>query len=732
MDHYHKKLNNNLALDWLKDHGITDQGIYETYQIGFADGSLLEITGDNQKKELIKLGILNDNYYEHFNNCITIPVYDENKQIVELHVIDITTNKFIKPIILNGVPALFNQRVIKVYDEVILTEDFIDALSLLQLDIKNVISVSRHDEFKAEYIKILQDNRVKTVIIAFKNEVASVFSCDIVKDLLLSEGFKIKSITLPHKDKLTKEYIEVLINTANLITPDQEYNLVVKKEGLNYIFAINDISYNLSGVKGMFISNLKVNIKAEYENEKFPDNLDLYSYRSRKQFSINAGSVFNIEAKRIEKDLLKILDYLETERDRKFVIDNDTVKQELTEEDLQIGLKFLKSPDLFQEIIDNMTTLGYVGEDLNKILLYLAASSRILDDPISVMIISQSASGKSMLVETLRKLLPPEEVVALTSLSDQALNYIGNLLHKFLIMGEAVHNELVEHQMRDMLSNHELSRLVPVKDEKTGKTKSEQIITKAIVSMVLGGTKYDINPENASRFFIVNADESIEQTNRIHDIQKDKYSIEREYIKEDVRPKIIKKHQCAQRLLKKITIVNPFRNHLKFPNTTMRTRRDFERFIDLIAVTCFLRQYQKEQKTDGRFTFIECDLFDYDIAYRIMINNVLPATMQDISAGALSIYEEVRSMAGRMAKKNGIKTTEVEFIQREARNFTGLNKDTVKKYFKILVDNEYIHLSSGKNRGTRFSYKLREDKPADKLDLSIIPTPAQMRKLQNM
>ena len=72
-----------------------------------------------------------------------------------------------------------------------------------------------------------------------------------------------------------------------------------------------------------------------------------------------------------------------------------------------------------------MDTLGYVGEDLNKILLYLAASSRILDDPISVMILSQSASGKSMLVSTLKKLIPPEDVISLTSLSDQALNYIA-------------------------------------------------------------------------------------------------------------------------------------------------------------------------------------------------------------------------------------------------------------------------------------------------------------------
>ena len=119
--------------------------------------------------------------------------------------------------------------------------------------------------------------------------------------------------------------------------------------------------------------------------------------------------------------------------------------------------------------------MGYVGEELNKILLYLCASSRKLDDPISVLIISQSASGKSYLVDIVRRLMPPEEVVAVTSLSDQVLNYIDDLMHKFMILGEAVHLDTIEYQIREMLSGKELSRLVTVKDPETGKMQSEVV-----------------------------------------------------------------------------------------------------------------------------------------------------------------------------------------------------------------------------------------------------------------
>ena len=405
----------------------------------------------------------------------------------------------------------------------------------------------------------------------------------------------------------------------------------------------------------------------------------------------------------------------------------------LSEEDIKIGMEFLKSADLFEQIVDDMSVLGYVGEDLNKLLLYIAASSRILDDPISVMIISQSAAGKSLLIETLRKLLPAEDVIALTSLSDQALNYIGDLLHKFLIMGEAVHNELIEHQIREMLSNKELSRLVTSKDEKTGKMKSENIVTKAIVSMAIGGTRYDVNPENTSRFFIVNADETIEQTRRIHEKQKDKYSIERKYIKEDVIPDIIKKHQSAQRLLQKITIVNPFRSFLNFPDTTMRSRRDFDRFIDLIACVCFLRRYQKEIKDDGRFKYIECDLMDYEIAYKIMTANVLPATMSDIPKSAIELYEGLRVMARELAKKENLKINEVSFTQREIREMTGFGHSWIKQNLSILVEFEYISLIRGNNRGERYFYRLKEDKAVSNLNLSMIPTAEEIRlKLQKL
>ena len=273
------------------------------------------------------------------------------------------------------------------------------------------------------------------------------------------------------------------------------------------------LSYRISGVKEIFVGSLRVAVKAvatEDEIEKsFVDTLELYSSKARNSFALNFSKASGIEAKRIEKDILMMLDEFELMRDRAlFGGANESKEEELTAHEKELGLSLLQDPLLFERIVKDMETLGYVGEDVNKKLLYLAASSRILDDPISVIILSQSASGKSFLVDTVRKLIPPKETIAVTSLSDQALNYVDGLMHKFLILGEAVHSDSVEHQIREMLSGKELSRLVTVKDEKTGTMKSEIMKKPVIVSAVMSGTNYGINPENASRCFVISADES--------------------------------------------------------------------------------------------------------------------------------------------------------------------------------------------------------------------------------
>ncbi|ULQ59113.1 hypothetical protein K7I13_11435 [Brucepastera parasyntrophica] len=507
------------------------------------------------------------------------------------------------------------------------------------------------------------------------------------------------------------------------------------RDGLFHVFRSGDISYRIGGVKPLFVTSLRVNIRAANSRHagtggvSYYDSIDLYAARGRVNFAQGVYRTWGAVPARVEQDLILILEKLEAERDAALVRKPEAEQSAVSEADRRLALELLEDANLFDRIADDLTELGYVGEELNKQLMYICASSRKLDDPISVMILSQSASGKSFLVDTVKRLMPPEEVVAVTSLSDQALNYIDNLTHKFLVLGEAVHGEVIEYQIREMLSGKELSRLVTVKDEETGKMASRVVRTPVIVSSVMSGTNHAVNPENASRCFVIHTDESREQTERIQRSQREKYSLERLRSGNEKRNRIIRQHRAAQRLLEKKHIVNEFAPLLDFPTSLMRMRRDHDRFLDLIACVCFLRQYQKKEVHDGEVRYIRCDLEDYRIAYRIMVSAILADTIRELPAGAQLLYEEIREYAQKAAEKQELEVTQVVMTQRQIREYTGLSQTAVRMGIRQLVEYEYLIVSRGGRERSKGFYRLASDESLKGADLSMIPTPDEMREL---
>jgi len=747
MDYYRKKLYESpKALEYLTKRGLENVANYERFKLGFADGTLINVIGEAQRAELESIGILRENSSEHFLNCIVFPIVDELDVVVGLYGRSINDASKLPHVYIKGKhKGVFNRKASKVYDEIILTESIIDALSLIELGLENVQSIYGTNGFTDEHLYILKDDRVKTVVLAFDSDDAGNRASLALKEKLVSEGFRVKVVApsaVSPGETLFKDWNECLQKTADSAAIKQAIAgaevfekaaspadaFTVTNDASHYAFTFNGITYRVNGVKEMFVNNLRVNVKAESNNEKYFDNLDLYSARSRKNYAENLSRTLGREAVRVEKDLIEILEYFERERDKSLRMTGASDEIVITAEERQLGMDLLTDPHLFERVIVDMETAGYVGEDMNKLLLFLAACSRKLDDPISVLIISQSAAGKSMLVDTVKRLIPPEDAISATSLSDQALNYVGDMIHKFLVLGEAVHGPEIEHQLREMQSAHELSRLVTMKDPKTGRMETRAMKSKAIVSCVMTSTSNSINPENASRSFIIAADETPEQTRRIHEAQKKKYSLERYDAKKDIIPRIEKTYHAAGRLLEKVAVVNPFAQYIQFPDKLMRTRRDHERFQDLIAVIAFVRQFQKEKFMHNGMDCVECDLEDYRWAMQIL-SAALASTLLEIPLSVIDFYDDLRAFAREQAAEKGIKASEVSMTQREIREYTGLGQVMVKRYMRMLVEYEYVVVVRGATNRTKGFYRIRDDEAIKHVDLSMIPTVEDMEKL---
>jgi hypothetical protein len=166
----------------------------------------------------------------------------------------------------------------------------------------------------------------------------------------------------------------------------------------------------------------------------------------------------------------------------------------------------------------------------------------------------------------------------------------------------------------------------------------------------------------------------------------------------------------------------------------MRARRDHERFMDLIACVCFLRQFQKEaQREEAGMAYIACDLEDYRIAHDLM-QSILPFNFDELPQGCHgTLRAGARATAKEGRRRERLEVEKVSVTQREIREATGLSQMFVKRNMKILCDYEYLIGSGSGARGSKRSYRLFKDEELALIDLSVIPSPEEMReKLENV
>jgi hypothetical protein len=108
-------------------------------------------------------------------------------------------------------------------------------------------------------------------------------------------------------------------------------------------------------------------------------------------FRAQAAAELNLKEEEIRHDLGSLLRKLEELQET--VVDETLreAKNAMASEDEQEALALLKHPQLLDRILIDFTRCGVVGEETNKLIGYLAATSRKLASPLAVMVQSSSA-----------------------------------------------------------------------------------------------------------------------------------------------------------------------------------------------------------------------------------------------------------------------------------------------------------------------------------------------------
>ncbi|WP_405469336.1 CHC2 zinc finger domain-containing protein [Morganella morganii] len=462
---------------------------------------------------------------------------------------------------------------------------------------------------------------------------------------------------------------------------------------------------------------MKVNVQVRDETSGLfhVDTLDMYHARHRQGFISAASAELECESSVIKRECGRVLLMLEQQHDKQCSeseLAAGTTAVTVSAEDEIAALELLKSPELVNRIADDLASCGVVGESANLLVGYLAAVSRKLDKPLAVLIQSSSAAGKSSLMDAILGLMPEEERIQYSAMTGQSLYYLGerSLQHKILAIAEEEGVRQAAYALKLLQSDGELNIASTGKNEQSGELVTREYKVQGPVMLMLTTTAIDVDEELLNRCLVLTVNESREQTQAIHAMQRQHQTLDG-LLAVSEKGYLTELHQNAQRLLRPLKVVNPFAHQLTFLSDKTRTRRDHMKYLTLIQAIALLHQYQREVKTvthrGSVIEYIEVAETDIQLANRLA-HEVLGRTLDEMPPQTRKLLLLIQSMVNGLAKVQGCQAGEVRFTRRDIRDFTYWSDSQLKNHCQRLSEMEYLLIHGG-SRGHLLRYELLWD-----------------------
>jgi len=480
-------------------------------------------------------------------------------------------------------------------------------------------------------------------------------------------------------------------------------------------FQFGDRRYRVRGLgRATSYEALKVNLLAACGERFHVDTFDVYAARQRAIYLKQAATELGVEEDVVRSDLGKVLlklEQLQDEQIREAMAPKETTV-EVGEAERAAAMELLKAPNLLDRILEDFRRSGVVGEETNKLVGYLAAVSRKLEDPLAVIIQSSSAAGKSSLMEAVLAFMPEEDRVKYAAMTGQSLFYMGetNLKHKILAIVEEEGAARASYALKILQSEGELTIASTGKDPETGKLITHEYRVEGPVMIFLTTTAIEIDEELTNRCIVLSVDEERGQTQAIHRIQRERQTLEGLLAREERRA-ILTVHRNAQRLLRPLLVANPYARQLTFLDDRTRTRRDHMKYLTLIRTIALLHQYQRPQKTvqhrGQALTYIEVTIDDIAVANRLA-HQVLGRSVDELPPQTRRLLALIDGWVRGECQRRALERKDFRFSRREVRAATGWGATQTRIHLDRLVELEYVAVHRGSN-GTGFVYELTYD-----------------------
>ena len=521
------------------------------------------------------------------------------------------------------------------------------------------------------------------------------------KKLILTESI-IDGASLLQNETITKEYAVLACYGTNGLT--EEHQQAIKgwachsersEESKEIIFFFDNDSAGKEAVQ-----KYGAMLKAEYPKLKLttaePINKDINETLQGHDESIfiellEQRKKIQEERKKIQEEREKIQEEREKiqEQREELIFSNEKSFESVTSVVTSKPIDFLKQKHLLKNLNTEIGKAGIVGEENSRMLLFLIIISYLNKNPLHALVQGSSGSGKTHIISRIADLMPQEDVLRFTRITESSLYNWGefDLFQKVVIIEDLDGlKEDALYALREFISNQVLRSSVTIKDKK-GNNKSSHKIVKGQFSSLSATTKGETYEDNMSRSFLIAVDESKEQTQRIIQHQNKRNAGE---IDPNQSQKAISFIQKVVRELKVYEVINPYATKLNLPEKVHKIRRLNEMYQAVIKQVTFLNQYQRQTtKNSELITEIE----DIEQATEVLFESIV-LKVDELDGSLRQFFERL---------KKYVKNEGQEFILRDVRQDLGISKTQLFRYMQSLTELEYVRQMGGyANKGIKY------------------------------
>ncbi|MCO8124101.1 hypothetical protein NHH03_20320 [Stieleria sp. TO1_6] len=754
-DFYAQHINEN-AHDFLTKNCLSSDSVL---RVGYSDRSLGKQIPDKQSKlgreirtKLKQVGIIKPNGRETLRGFITLPLTDIQGNVTGIYGERIDKKNKPEPRLTIG-NGTFNASALTNFDEIILCESVLDAWTFHAAGHTNAIAIEG-SQHQPQSVSSRFPSGINRILLAGSSFNESVFDGIELMRIHFPEAMTVNEYAILNQtvdDALGKRIRAASVIDTSVAeaakafgnssaqppklsarsatpketnekpqaspTPAPTDDIEVSQSETEVTLRIESRRWRVRGLERNTTTGvMKINLMIFNErNERFHvDTLDLYHSRSRRVYLKESSEETAISENELRSDLGRVLLKLEQlQEEQRNNGKAETKPVELSDAERSEAMELLKDENLLDRILSDFDACGIVGERTGKLAGYLAATSRLLDKPLGLVIQSSSAAGKSSLAEAVLRFMPPEERFSCSAMTSQSLYYLGNenLKHKILSVAEEEGVRDASYQLKLLQSEGHLSLVATTKESGTGRTATERYEVEGPVALVMTTTALDVDPELMNRCLVVNVDESAEQTQAIHNIQRHADTLEG-WDSESERKRLTTLHQNAQRCLRPIRVINRYADQLKFISNQARHRRDHQKYLGLIKAMTLLHQHQRERKQHSK----DGDCFEYievthrDIALANMIADwALGRSIDELAGPTRRLLIALYDWLNTEAKRQKLEVSEITFTRRQAREAIGWSATPLRIHLERLCLHEYAVPNGGGGHGKLRRYSLVYD-----------------------